>query len=437
MEITAATLQFIRAHADGDVRQLAFLASAHPDVDLPFALNQIAGRQMAREKLPAWAATEGMIYPPHLSMEQCSSQSTALYKARLVQRLLGEPCGNACPQDQKISAKQEKTEEKDASASSVFVDLTGGFGVDFSFLARAFDAAVYVERQSGLCEIARHNFPLLGLHHANVVCAEAETYLHTMSQADIVFLDPARRDAQGGKTVLIHHCTPNLCALLDTLMVKARWVVVKLSPMLHWQAAVETLQLQGAWVRQVHIVSVRNECKELLFVLSAPPSSPLAEGETTSPQVVCVNDDAAFAYRFPDESTAPQRLFRGILSAGMYLYEPHSSLMKAGCFGLLTARWPVEALAANSHLFVSTDEVADFPGRRFQLLALSSFNKKELKNALLGLRQAHIATRNFPLGAEALRKRLKIKDGGDSYLFATTDVQNHHWLLVCRKIPTT
>ena len=111
--------------------------------------------------------------------------------------------------------------------------------------------------------------------------------------------------------------------------------------------------------------------------------------------------------------------------------------MKAGCFGLLTARWPVEALAANSHLFVSTDEVADFPGRRFQLLALSSFNKKELKNALLGLRQAHIATRNFPLGAEALRKRLKIKDGGDSYLFATTDVQNHHWLLVCRKIPTT
>ncbi len=197
------TADFIRSHADDDIRQLALKGTKDPDIDLPFALDQIAGRQTARRKLPSWAASNEIIFPPHLSMEQCSSEQTARYKAEIAMRLLSQ---------------QQK---------ATLVDLTGGFGVDFSFMAQGFQKAIYVERQEHLCNIARHNFEVLGLK-AEVVCGDSVEYLRQMPHADLIFIDPARRDYHGQRTYAISDCTPDIVALRDVLMEKADHVMIKL-----------------------------------------------------------------------------------------------------------------------------------------------------------------------------------------------------------------
>lgn len=380
-----ATAVFIRKFADADVRQLALQGAKYSEVDLPYALDQIAGRQTARQKLPSWAATEGIVYPPHLSMEQCSSEQTARYKAHLV-----------------------------GSGASV-VDLTGGFGVDFSFLARGFSRAVYVERQARLCDIARENFLLLGLTQAEVVCGDSTDYLQTMAPADVIYIDPARRDSHGGRTYGISDCTPDVSALRDLLLAKARRVLIKLSPMLDWRKAVADLGEQ--YVREVHIVSVGNECKELLLLCYSGNGL----------RLFCVNDDNVF------EATAKSALAPRIAHSFNYLYEPNASIMKAGCFTEVAQRFGVAQVAQNSHLFTSAEPVEDFPGRSFQIEAVTSMNKRELKQHLQGLTQANITVRNFPLSVAELRRRLKLGEGGDVYIFATTLEDKSHVLLITRR----
>ncbi|MBR7086281.1 MAG: SAM-dependent methyltransferase, partial [Prevotella sp.] len=265
--LNEATRQFVRLHADDDVRRLALQTHAAPDVDLPLSLNQIRGRQIARQKLPSWAEIEEIAYPPHLSMEQCSSEQTAQYKAQLLARFVSTLC------------KQVH-----------FIDLTGGLGVDFSFIAQAIGAckAVYVERDAHLCELARHNFPLLGLPNAEIVCDTAENYLHQCSTvthppSTILFLDPARRDAHGNRTYALADCTPNVLEICDELLKIADFIVLKLSPMLDWHRAVEEL----GNVSEVHIVSVANECKEMLLVMKKNPENL---------KIFCVNDQQLFSY---------------------------------------------------------------------------------------------------------------------------------------------
>ena len=228
-----ATDAFIRQHAGEDVRQLALRGTKDPEVDLSYALDQIAGRQKARTKLPSWAKIDEIVYPSHLSMEQCSSEYTALYKKKIVERLIGE--------------------------RQLFVDLTGGFGVDFAFIATLFQQAVYVERQEALCSLSSHNFRVLGLTQAQTRCGDGMDYLTTVSHADVIMIDPARRDEHGGRTFAITDCTPNILESLNQLLEKSDYTLVKLSPMLDWQKAVEDIGEQ--WVREVHIVSVGNECK--------------------------------------------------------------------------------------------------------------------------------------------------------------------------------
>ena len=228
-----ATKDFIREHADADVRQLALQGKKNPEVDMTYALEQIAGRQKSKTKLPSWAKVDGIVYPPHISMEQCSSEQTARYKAEVV-----------------MSANR-------------FVDLTGGFGVDFSFIAKKFKHAVYVERQEHLCDITSENFRLLGLDNAEVVNADGIEYLHQIDDADLIFIDPARRDDNGGRTYGIADCTPNVLEVMDELMQKTDVLLLKLSPMLDWRKAVK--DIGGA--SEVHIVSVDNECKELLIMV--------------------------------------------------------------------------------------------------------------------------------------------------------------------------
>ena len=396
------------------VRLLALQAHNYPDIDMPFLLNQLTGWLKAHTKLPSWAAQEDIIYPPHLSMEQCSSEQTALYKANLLEELSGSHA---------------------TSSPTRFVDLTGGFGVDFSFIARNFTHATYVEQQEQLCKVAQHNFKVLGLSHVEVVNTDGTEYLHQMQPANVIFLDPARRNEQGGKTILIEDCSPDVLTLEKELLEKADTIVLKLSPMLDWHRAVNELNVIGNVVREVHILSVRNECKELLIVLQKEePQSDTTAASIPKLRIVCMNDNEVVSYY--EEETAG--ILLSILStpptAGQYLYEPNASLMKAGCFALISRRYEVSALSANSHLFVSNSLIEHFPGRSFRLVAVSSFNKKELRRTLSAIKKANLAVRNCPMSVADLRKKLKIKEGGTDYLFATTDANNNHLLLLCAKV---
>lgn len=396
------------------VRLLALQAHNYPDIDMPFLLNQLTGWLKARTKLPSWAAQEDIIYPPHLSMEQCSSEQTALYKANLIKEL---------------SLRNR------ASASTRFVDLTGGFGVDFSFIARNFTHVTYVEQQEQLCKTAQHNFKVLGLKHAEVVNTDGTEHLHQMQPVNVIFLDPARRNEQGGKTVLIEDCSPDVLTIEKELLKKADTIVLKLSPMLDWHRAVNELNVIGNVVREVHILSVRNECKELLIVLQKEETlSDTTAASTPKLRIVCMNDGEVVSYHEEETAGILPSILSNAPTAGQYLYEPNASLMKAGCFALISRRYEVSALSVNSHLFVSNSLIEHFPGRSFRLVAVSSFNKKELRHTLSSIKKANLAVRNFPMSVADLRKKLKIKEGGTDYLFATTDANNNHLLLICTKV---
>lgn len=449
------TLRFIAEHRNESVPQLALAAHKTPNIDLPFALDQIAGWQTACRKLPTWAENPNIVYPPHLSMEQCSSQTTAEYKANVASLFvkgMSQSNTNNCEKGQGDNDEKQTGECEYTS----LVDLTGGFGVDFTFMATRFTSATYVERQPQLCQLVQHNLNALNIGHAKVVCAEAERHLEAMKRVSCVYLDPARRDKNGGKTVLIEHCSPDILQLLPTLLAKCGLLMVKLSPMLHWQQAIAQLQEQGAWVRQLHIVSVKNECKELLFLITdrqnhgqnlsqaivqsaqlhptplEGPTPQQAANSANNTHITCFNDGDTFQCSLAEAEATPQSILQTPPQAGMFLFEPNASIMKAGCFGLLCGRLGVQAIAPNSHLFVANNDIPNFPGRRFKLVAAASFNKRDLKTALQGISKANIATRNFPLKPEALRKKLKLKDGGEHFLFATTNAQGKHWMLVGR-----
>ena len=420
-----ATQDFIRQHQDDDVRQLAFLGSKYPEVNMPFALDQIRGRKMARVKLPRWASIDGIIYPPHISMEQCSSEATALYKAELAERLLNQQKIKICEFTTKDTvapkfAKNEGTCENQGKVG--FADLTGGFGVDFSYIAERLGVrAMYVERQEHLCEKAKENFLRLGLANAEVKNGDGIEVLHTLEHLSLIFIDPARRDDAGNKVVSLKDCTPDVTILQEEMLSKADYVVIKLSPMLDWHHAVNEL----SHVREVHIISVNNECKELLLVLSARNMGNL--------RIYCVNDAQSFVCEESDMEASSVKIAPSTLDEMQYLYEPNASLMKAGCFGVLSGRYDARMLSKNSHLFVSREPIAAFPGRSFRIIAVSSFNKKELKRHLSGITKANIATRNFPLSVAELRKRLKLKDGGETYIFATTLSDESHVLVITNK----
>ena len=386
------TRDFIEQNLDADIRQLALKGCRDKDVDLDAAIRQIAGRQTARRKLPSWAALDGILYPPHLNMEQCSSEQTARYKARI--------CS---------SHPSPKT----------LVDLTGGFGVDFAFMSEAFDEATYVERNSELFAISSANMKILA-PKAKCLNEDGLEVLHRLDHVSMIFMDPARRDHHGARTYGISDCTPNVLEIKDELLQKADVVMLKLSPMLDWHKAISDLGEQ--YIKEVHIVSVQNECKELLIVMQQQPAEP--------PTVYCVNDDSVFSYH-PSSISSNHISHHSSL---IYLYEPNASIMKAGCFAEIEQAFEVSQLAPNSHLFASDQAIADFPGRIFRVTAVTSMNKQELKQALKDIRQANIAIRNFPMSVADLRKRLKLSEGGNDYIFATTLTEGKKVLIICQHL---
>ena len=428
------TSEFVKQFRESDPRKLALQASRYPDVDMPYALNQIQGWQTALRKLPSWAACDGVVYPPHLNMEQCSSEPTARYKQQVARRW-AERIPNA--------------------SRTSMTDLTGGFGVDFSFTSRCFDCATYVERNASLCEVVGANLPRLGIRNAQVKCAEAEAVLEQTEPQTMIFLDPARRDEHGAKTVLIADCTPDVCQLLPSLMQKSQFVMLKLSPMLDWHKAI--VDLDGK-VREVHIVSADGECKELLLVL-APDGKPEVQvfcvdiqsrpdSEGQYPRSEFVYSIGGEAEPQPTNSTfniqnsklpSATNLTLNIehltlnINNSTFLFEPNASVMKAGCFDEIARAYGVSAISRNSHLFLSDHEIDGFPGRSFAIDAVTTMNKRQLRQTLSGMKQANIAVRNFPLSVAELRKRLKLNDGGDTYIFATTTSDGDHILMLTHK----
>lgn len=432
------TAEFIVAHRTDDPRQLALQASRFPDVDMPYALSQIQGWQAARRKLPSFAANQDIVYPPHLSMEQCSSEATALYKAEAVRRLLDSFKG------------EEDASDKGCEAS--MTDLTGGFGVDFYFVSRHFSRAQYTERNAELCQVVEHNLKVLGADNATVVCGDAVEQLRVIDPQTLIFIDPARRDAHGARTFAISDCTPDVMELLPALRRKARYVMIKLSPMLDWHKAVSDLH---PLVTDVDIVAVDGECKELLLTLDMKRGEAHGDVQKEDDEkkacghyyvsVRCADlPSSSFAFRYTSDggcaidTSQPTDVasMSPLLSADhtpSYLYEPNASVMKAGCFRELELTFGARQISDNSHLFTSEQLICGFPGRRFAVDAVTSFNKRQLKEALRDIANANITVRNFPMTVAILRKKLKLKDGGDTYIFATTTAGGEHVLVITHK----
>lgn len=444
-----ATRRFILAHRTENVRELALRGCRDAEVDLREALVQIAGWQQARTKLPRWAATEGLLYPPHLSMEQCSSELTALYKKGIILRQRRSEEAQQPPSaGVAVCIKASSGAASDAPCKQgVLTDLTGGLGIDFSTLAPLFARATYVERQELLCHLAGHNFPLLGLEDCRICRADGVEYLQAMEETvDWIYLDPARRNQQGGKVVAIADCEPNAAQLESLLLQKSRHVMLKLSPMLDLTRALQELHS----VEAAYVVAVDGECKELLLILGPQPprrkeelpitcvnlrSTPKADKSTFITAEALTSDKAAesalitaeaLTFTKAEEQQAPLQLAQEPMA---YLYEPHAALLKAGAFCLLTQRYPVKKLHPNSHLYTSAEPLPHFPGRRFRIMGWSTLGKRELKPLLADLKSANLTVRNFPLTTDALRRKLKLADGGPTTLFATTLQGEKHILI--------
>ena len=385
---------FIEEHLAERVSDVALLLSRDKTLDSAYILRQIEGRQRLVGKVPSWTAVKGLLFPPRLSLEQCSGEFTARYKATVVRNTV-PGCG-------------------------AMADLTGGFGVDFSFLSPLFGKAYYVERQSVLCAAARHNFPLLGLKNAEIIEADGLEFLKDLKEPlDFIFLDPARRDEAGGKTVLIEDCTPNVAQEQNTILSKASLALVKLSPMLDLTRALHTL----SHVREGHVVSENRECKELLLLLDA--------AHTGEPRIVCADENGVFSFLHSEEAAATP-LYAD--APETYLYEPNAAIMKSGAFKLAATRFALKKLHPNSHLYTSEQFVENFPGRAFRVLRQSGCGKRELKKLVAATPKANLTVRNFPETVANLRRRIGLREGGNEYWFATTNAKGEHLMICCERV---
>jgi 16S rRNA G966 N2-methylase RsmD len=397
--LTQEELEFVAQHKGADVPSLALRMRQYPTLDAKKVLDQLSGMRDAAVKIPTWSDNPNILYPTKLSMEQCSSESTARYKSQLLNRL---------------------------DRVQSLVDLTGGFGVDFYFMSHDLPKAVYVEKNTALFECVRHNVAQLGFNQAECLNQDGVEWLHDQSTVfDLVYLDPARRNAHGGKVVALSDCEPNVVDIKDQLFEKGRFVMIKMSPMLDIRAALRQLPE----TIQIHIVAVENECKELLFILDKNR----IEGPIRlfAAQLRQNHEDTIFEFTLDEEASARPVYATQLKS---YLYEPNAALLKSGAFNVLSVRHQVEKLHPNTHLYTSDRLIPDFPGRAFEITTHFSVQSKEVKQVLGKQPKANLTVRNFPESVDALRKRLGIQDGGNIYLFATTWANEKKVMIACEKI---
>ncbi|MBO4574664.1 MAG: SAM-dependent methyltransferase [Bacteroidales bacterium] len=368
-------------------------------------LNQIEARQRLSKKVPSWASNPDLLFPKHISIEQCSSELTAKYKASII------------------------------SGGDTFVDLTGGLGIDSYFLSEKFKTSYYVENQEELCDLAEHNFQVLD-RKITVVNSDAESFLSKNQNFDLIFIDPARRDIYNRKMVSLHDCSPDVIKIVETFPETSHVMfpetsphkpsfLIKASPML--DISLITNELQN--ISEIHIVSVKNECKEILIKIE-----PGFEGEIKYFCVNFVGNDLKSSQSFEFSETSESSAIASFApTVKRYLYEPNASLMKSGAFKLISQRFGIEKLHVNSHLYTSDTLISEFPGRIFEVVGFAPFNKKIKKELLNDITEASVATRNFPLSANELRKALNLKESDKNFVFGTTLIGEKKVVILAKK----
>ena len=390
------TRQFILDNIDADIHSLALLVGRFPLVDMPLALRQINGKQKTKGKIPTFFNNDELLFPVQLSLEQSSSELTALHKAGLCS-------GNS------------------------LVDLTGGFGVDCCFMSENFNQVTYVEQNEELCNLAKHNFPVLKRTNIQVIHSDSIHFLKESEKVDWLFIDPARRNQSGKKVVLLSDCEPNIPEFYSLLMEKATRIMIKLSPMMDITAGIRDLPA----TTEIHILSVDNECKEVLLLLGEKPTLGI---KITTINFLKNNFIQQFQFYQHEEVETEQILASSIET---YLYEPNASILKSGAFKLTGKKFGLNKLHINTHLYTSTELIPNFPGRIFEIEQVFGNSQKDFKELAEIYPKANLTVRNYPQKTDELRKKLKISEGGDSYLFACTLWNNEKAIICCRKVPAS
>lgn len=387
-----ATQKYIADHENDDIFSLSLSIRNNKEVDHELAIRQIRGRRKIRHKVPAFYNCPDILYPSQLSLEQSSSEATAIYKSTLCK-------------------------------GSSFVDLTGGFGIDCFFLSQNFSKSTYVEQKKELCELAIHNYKALGMKHIEVVNDNATRFLQHMSAVNVVYLDPARRDNSGKKVFKLNDCEPDITSIIELLKAKAERIMFKLSPM------IDLMQVKSALgeVSEIHVISVENECKELVFIIDHK------SGNSNLISTVNINKSSVQIYNFDSErenrtqSDYPATVMK-------YLYEPNSSVMKAGAFKSIGQDYELFKLHVNTHLYTSDKLVSGFPGRIFEIREVFGSSRNELKRLKSQISKANISVRNYSMSVDEFRKKTGITEGGDQYLFACKRANEEYCIFNCSKI---
>lgn len=388
------TQDFINKHQHDNLQKLLLKKRNNNEVDYEFALRQIAGRQRIKNKLPEFYKNESIIFPQQLNLEQSSSESTALYK-------------------------------KNICEGNVFIDITGGFGIDFYYISEKFEQAIYVDRDKELTEIVEGNLNRCGRKNAKIICKDALDFINEMPDCSCVMVDPARRDNSGGKVVFLSDCEPDITQIYRQILAKTNMLVVKLSPMLDISAALGELKM----VSEVHVISVENECKEILLIFRKKLS--VDKTVFSAVNISKNNDIETFRFTKEEEHDTPLIISEAVMD---YLYEPNSSVLKAGAFKSVAQRYGLAKLHINTHLYTSDQLLSDFPGRVFKVNQVWTSDKHSFKRMSVFIKKANISTRNYPLKPDEIKKKTGITDGGDTYLFGCTLKNESKVLIECTKI---
>lgn len=389
--MTDIVQQFIRDHLDADPQQLLLAAHRYPQVPMPYVASQIMALRKVKDKIPAWY-NPALHFPPQLSIEQSSSERTAQFKAGL------------------FSGKK-------------MADLTGGLGVDTWAWASQFEQVMYVEQNPVLVESAQHNFNILAVNNIQCINSTAEDFLaNTAEQFDLLYLDPARRDAQQRKVFRLEDCQPDVVALREILLARSSKILIKTAPLLDLKLAAKQLRK----VNRIWVVSINNECKEVLYLMER--DAPLVEEIPITAVILGeITQQFTFTWQQEQQATAP------ISAPQQYLYEPDAAVLKAGAFRSFAQQFGLSKLHPNTHLYTSKELWEDVPGRRFEIKQVCKYDRKTVQ-AIVPEGRANLATRNFPDSVETARRKLALTDGGDFYLFAATTAEEKKEILVCRKI---
>lgn len=379
---------FINRHLNYPAADLILQASKFPKWDMKLIAQQLVGKQLAKNKLPLWFKNDDIQYPKRLSMEQCSSETTALYKSSIVKGSRG-------------------------------IDVTGGFGVDTYFFAIKTKSLVYCEQNKELAHIVKHNLEVLKQKETKVFFGDGIQYIKDNKPSDWIYIDPVRRK-EGQRVFRLQDCEPNVISLKNLFFEKSNQILIKTSPLLDIKQTLQDLES----VKEVHVISVNNDCKEVLYLLE--------KGFKSETQIHCANFKKDTFEKFSVRLSEEQKSVVEYSEPKSYIYEANSAVMKAGAFKAIATRYGLKKLHKNSHLYTSDKLISDFPGRSFKCSGVISPDKKNL--AKLGIQNGNLACRNYPQKVDVLKKKLKLKDGGDHYIFATTLLNSKQKLLLCKKV---